>query len=66
MRTKLTPHPAGASSPIEAVEVEVERIGQLLWLRFFTEGDVNAVAWPGPSDGGRADELWKHTCFEAF
>ena len=66
MRFSLTPYPTGPASPIEVIEVEMERKGSLLWLRFFTEGDVNAVAWPDPHPHERTDELWKHTCFEVF
>ncbi|HEX4693999.1 DOMON-like domain-containing protein [Sphingomonas sp.] len=30
------------------------------------EGELDRVQWPGPVGPARADELWKHTCFEAF
>jgi hypothetical protein len=37
-----------------------------LRLRYFLDGDVNAILVPPPATAGRADDLWKHTCFEAF
>jgi hypothetical protein len=67
MRTvALTPHPASPPSPIETLTVMIQRDGLALWLRFVAEGFVNEVAWPGPETPGRADDLWRHTCFEAF
>lgn len=62
----LKPHPQTPDSPVEGIEVQVERDGVVLWLRFVAGGDVDVVAWPAPRPQGRADELWKHTCFEAF
>ena len=29
-------------------------------------GEVDRIAWPGAAAQGRADDLWRHTCFEAF
>lgn len=60
----LIPFPA-TQSPATAVSVEVERDGDWLRLVYRVEGDPAAMAWP-PPDRGRADRLWKHTCFEAF
>jgi len=62
----LLPHPAGASGPAVQVEVKLERQGDVLWVRFVVEGDVEAVKWPADQGGGRADGLWEHTCFEVF
>ncbi len=67
MRTvALMPHPASQPSPIETFTVMFQRDGLALWLRFVAEGFVNEVAWPCPATPGRADDLWRHTCFEAF
>ena len=62
----LKPHPDSGDTPVDAVEVHVERDGVLLWLRFVVSGEVDRIAWPGPAAQGRADDLWRHTCFEAF
>ena len=63
---KLKPHPGTPSPWIDGIEVEFERDGLLLWLRFTAIGDPSAIAWPAEAGRGRADDLWRHTCFEAF
>jgi hypothetical protein len=35
-------------------------------LAFDLQGDLQRLVIPPPSDSVRRDELWKHTCFEAF
>lgn len=62
----LQPHPDTTETPATGVEVHVERDGLLLWLRFVVEGEVDRIAWPEQAGQGRADDLWRHTCFEAF
>lgn len=64
MRVTLNPHP-GTPAPDLTITVQMERRGERLWLRYFTDGDVDALKWPA-SARGRADGLWKHTCFEVF
>ncbi|MFN7620900.1 MAG: hypothetical protein ACK5RN_12380, partial [bacterium] len=53
-------------TPAQGVEVQVERDGLLLGLRCVVEGDVDRLAWPLEARQGRADDLWRHTCFEVF
>lgn len=62
----LLRHPSGMSGPAVVVEVMLERQGDVLWVRFVVEGDVQAVTWPDPQETGRADRLWERTCFEVF
>ena len=62
----LTPHPDTIDPPGVRIEVEVERDGRSLWLRFVVEGDVDGVVWPADATGERTDDLWRRTCFEAF
>ncbi len=66
MRATLIPYPDETQVYPEAISVEFEREGGLLWLRFIIDGNPDLIAWPGEAPVGRADELWKHTCFEAF
>lgn len=66
MRATLIPYPAQVSTEALAVSVEAALEGEQLWLRFIVEGDVERIDWPAKAEPGRADELWKHTCFEAF
>ena len=69
MRAILTPHPSTPDGPVESIEVLVGKAGRRrLWARYFVSGDVERVRWPQPrpGGGGRADGLWRTTCFEAF
>jgi len=66
MRKYLTPHPAFPSVAVTAVVVEIARDGALLSLRYMIEGALDRVLWPDPMAPSRTDELWMHTCFEAF
>lgn len=65
MQATLFRHPA-IGAPQVNLTVLYERRGQTLWVRFVVEGDVEALAWPMPTQGGRADRLWERTCFEVF
>ncbi|GAA0870033.1 hypothetical protein GCM10009116_18690 [Brevundimonas basaltis] len=62
----MQPHPGAGETPAAGVEVHIERDGLLLWLRFVVRGEVERIAWPAATAPGRADDLWRHTCFEAF
>jgi hypothetical protein len=66
MLVSLTPHPTNPTTPVDRITVELERREERLWLRFTVEGALDGVVWPSEATAGRADELWKHTCFEAF
>lgn len=67
MRVSLTPHPETPSSAIDRIEVEVERVDEgTLILTYRAFGDLARLRIPEPQPFGRADELWRHTCFEAF
>lgn len=65
MRVDLTPHPTTPAGPVARLEVDVVRTGGRLALWFCLEHEAGAVVVPPPEEG-RADELWKATCFEAF
>lgn len=72
----LVAHPDFPSGAIDAIEITFERRGGRLDLRFVVVGAIDDVAWPGEGTDGviaaeqanehRADELWRHSCFEAF
>lgn len=66
MLVSLTPHPETPSSAIDRIEIDVERREEFVWLRYAVFGDVARVIWPEAVEPGRADELWRRTCFEAF
>ncbi|HWE46440.1 MAG TPA: DOMON-like domain-containing protein [Caulobacteraceae bacterium] len=65
---RLAPHPDGPPTPLTGIEVEVERVGARLELHFRARGRIEDVAVPAPvpQAAQRRDDLWKHTCFEAF
>lgn len=67
MRLQLTPHPDTASDAVAAIAVEVARPdATTLNLRYVLTGKVNRLAIPIRAAPERTDELWRHTCFEAF
>lgn len=67
MRLSLVPHPAAPCAAVEAIDVTVTRLpGARLHLEYVLTGNLAALALPDAGEPARADELWKHTCFEAF
>jgi len=67
MRRALLPHPTTPCPQVRALTVEVVRNWrEILSLRFEIDGDASAIVFPRQAPSRRTDELWKHTCFEAF
>lgn len=66
MRLNLVPHPDMPCEAVREISVEVMRLGSKLGLRYRVEGDFEQIALAQWGPRARADELWKHTCFEAF
>jgi hypothetical protein len=69
MRHALVRHPDTPCAAVSAIEVYVARgKGGNLLLHYYITGSANAVtpAFPSPATRRRADELWLHTCLEAF
>ena len=62
----LIPHPGHPSSAVSTISVAIARQGAILSLRYTVEGELDRVLWPEPVAPARTDELWMHTCFEAF
>ena len=62
--TPFTPPPDGIVRSLEA-SVE-QRDGGLLLFRFTLEADMSRIRVPELRSPRQADELWRHTCFEAF
>jgi hypothetical protein len=63
----LTAHPSTPNDAVRGLEVQVrtEDLG-LLVFQYSLDADMTRVRVPRSGEGGRADALWKHTCFEAF
>jgi hypothetical protein len=67
MRDFLKLHPESPSFAVSNIEVVVTRpsVDDLI-LSYIVTGKMNEVRMPPVMPAGRADELWRHTCFEAF
>jgi hypothetical protein len=67
MRYKLKRHPDSLCAAVTDIEVDVarSRSGSLL-LRYAVAGTIGDLLLAAVTAPGRADELWRHTCFEAF
>jgi hypothetical protein len=63
----LRPHPRTPCAAVEQLEAEVIRLpSNALMLGYFLTGAMAELSLPPPAPPTRADELWRHTCFEAF
>jgi hypothetical protein len=63
----LTLHPQSRCDAVERIEVDVARArGGRLRLLYSLSGRISEVCFPDPRPPERADNLWQHTCFEAF
>lgn len=67
MRQALRLHPDSPSLATIHIEVEVAgpRDGSLV-LYYFVTGKISDLRLPPVAAAARTDELWQHTCFEAF
>lgn len=67
MRRPLILHPDSRCEAVTRIEVEATRPAPgRLALRYVVSGAINGLALPPPAPAARTDELWRHTCFEAF
>jgi hypothetical protein len=64
----LIHHPDTADAAIKAlyIGVKAQYHNGDLTLRYELQGDISRLLTPEPQPPGVAEELWKHTCFEAF
>jgi hypothetical protein len=63
---QLTLHPDSKCAALTGIEAEAVRDGSRLSLRYRLSGAVGDLRLPPPAASERADELWRHTCLEAF
>lgn len=67
MRLPLRLHPEFRCEAVSRIEVELERDRDgWLSLHYFADAGIESLALPKSKSPQRGDELWKHTCFEAF
>jgi hypothetical protein len=66
MQKRLTKHP-DCISPVTNLLADAVRFadGRVKFV-FMATGDVDRIVVPHPGEPVRKDELWRHTCFEAF
>ena len=66
-RALLFAHPDAAGESVWSIAADVQLdAGTTLVCHYSLHGDMTRVRVPGARAGRRADDLWKHTCFEAF
>jgi hypothetical protein len=67
MHGALKLHPDSRCAAVTGIEVDVERprSGTLL-LSYQVTGNIGDLCIPPVAAAVRTDELWRHTCFEAF
>lgn len=64
---RLIPHPE--SFDVSATQVEVEAVRSRasgLVVTYVVTGRIDNFVFPSVTTAARRDELWRHTCFEAF
>jgi len=63
----LIAHPATPNEAVRSLRATALVTDRaLLSIDFELSGDLSQLRLPVPSSSKRTDELWKHTCFEAF
>jgi len=66
-RALLFAHPDAGGEFVWSIAADVKlTAGESLVCHYALHGDMDHVTVPGARSGRRADDLWKHTCFEAF
>jgi hypothetical protein len=67
MRLALKRHPDTPCDALTGIAVDLLGIeGGRLVLRYCATGTISALNIPSVEASRRTDELWRHTCFEAF
>jgi hypothetical protein len=67
MSHALQPHSDSPRLPVDSLTADVRRTADgKLELVYRLTGDLEQLLMPELSNPSRADELWKHTCFEIF
>src|SRR5579872_2869519 len=67
MRQALRLHPDSHCAAVAGIDVDVTRprAGSLV-LSYVVTGKIGDLRLPAVTASVRADELWRHTCFEVF
>ena len=59
-------HPDAHAGAIQSIDAELERMDGGAVAIFRVRGDMSKLVIPPPAEPGRADDLWRTTCFELF
>lgn len=60
-------HPSTPCPHVREVSVRVDALGEdHLVFYYRIKGDIDQLQLPAQQRSGRAEQLWRHTCFEAF
>jgi hypothetical protein len=63
----LAAHPSTPCAAVRVLDVRIQiREVDLLVLDYALQGDLSRLRLPPRRTAQRVDELWQHTCFEAF
>ena len=62
----LVRHRAAEANALTGITVHVERLPGHVAISFVARGKVGSLSLAEPGASRRADDLWQHTCFEAF
>src|SRR5271169_4623887 len=63
----LIAHPSTPNYAVRSLGVQLcAEVPDFLVFQYSLDADMSRVRVPLSGAGGRADALWKHTCFEAF
>jgi hypothetical protein len=63
---ELSCHPQSACASVRAISGQARLVDGALALTFALAADMARLRMPAPAPPRAADELWRHTCFEAF
>ncbi len=66
LRASLAPHPSTPCAAVRSIDVRVVRHSGRIELSYRIEADPGRIRLPRRAAPRQADELWRHTCFEAF
>lgn len=67
MRQALNLHPDSRNRAVTRIEADVARPRPgALHVRYVVMGNIGELRIPPVTESARRDELWQHTCFEAF
>jgi hypothetical protein len=65
--SRLVPHPASRGAPrLDLVALAARLPDGAVTFRYRVTGEIARVRVPAAAPSARTDELWRHTCFEAF